>query len=45
MKIADRIGFLVIAYGLWMVFAFILGLAARPIFNAFTIGFNAWNAL
>ena len=42
MKLADRIGALVIAYGLWMVFAFVIGLIARPVFNAFVTGFYVW---
>lgn len=45
MKFADRIGALVIAFGLWMVLAFILGLLVRPVFNAFLTGFYAWGAL
>jgi len=42
MKFTDRIGALVMAYGLWMIAAFVIGLLARPVANAFIYGFRIW---
>lgn len=43
MRFTDKIAALVLAYGLWMMIAFALGVLTKPIINAFTIGYSVWS--
>lgn len=42
MKLLDALGRVVVALSLWIITAFVLGVIARPVWEALKLGFNIW---